>query len=69
MVGKDYPHHEQYPHVKCPVCDMTSYNPHDIEWGWCGNCNAYTSHVDPMERARRFLREAGGLGPYDGDVT
>ncbi|HVQ84661.1 MAG TPA: hypothetical protein VMS84_07905 [Mycobacterium sp.] len=65
---KDYPHTEQYPHVTCPVCHMTSYNPHDIEWGYCGNCHGYTSSVDPMERARRFLRESEGKPPYDADV-
>jgi hypothetical protein len=22
---------------------MTSYNPHDIRWGYCGNCETFTS--------------------------
>jgi hypothetical protein len=65
---KDYPHNEAYPHVTCPQCGMTSYNPHDIEWGYCGNCHGYTSTVDPMEVARRVLREAQGKEPYDGSV-
>jgi ribosomal protein L37E len=65
-MSRDYPHTEDQPHVTCPQCGMTSYNPHDIEWGYCGNCHAYTSSVDVMERARRFLREAEGKGAYDG---
>ena len=26
----------------CPVCGMTSHNPHDIEEGYCGNCHDWT---------------------------
>jgi hypothetical protein len=26
--------------------------------GYCGNCHDYTGVVDPMEVAKRFLREA-----------
>jgi len=31
------------PSITCPVCKMTSYNPHDIDQGYCGNCNDWTS--------------------------
>jgi len=36
---------------------MTSYNPNDIEWGYCGNCHAYTGVVNPLMKAKRFLEE------------
>jgi hypothetical protein len=44
--------------ITCPQCGMTSYNPNDVGWGWCGNCHGYTSPVNVLERARRFIREA-----------
>jgi hypothetical protein len=31
--------------ITCPVCGMTSYNPTDIEKGYCGNCHDFTSAV------------------------
>jgi len=46
------------PSITCPVCGMRSYHPVDVEMGYCGRCHAYTSPVDVMERAKRFLREA-----------
>jgi hypothetical protein len=30
------------PHFTCPVCGCTSYNPHDIREGYCGNCHDWT---------------------------
>jgi hypothetical protein len=47
-----------YRSITCPVCFMTSYNPHDREMGYCGNCHGYTSPVDPLETAMRVVREA-----------
>ena len=44
--------------ITCPKCHMTSYNPNDIEWGFCGNCHGYTSPVDPVATARRVLRDS-----------
>lgn len=44
--------------ITCPQCHRTSYHPRDKEMGWCANCRAYTSPVDPLETAKRFLREA-----------
>jgi hypothetical protein len=46
------------PSITCPVCGKTSYHPTDVEMGYCGYCHGYTSAVDPMEVAKRFLREA-----------
>jgi hypothetical protein len=43
--------------ITCPVCGMTSYNPNDIEWGYCGNCHAYTGVVNPLMKAKRFIEE------------
>jgi hypothetical protein len=37
---------------------MTSYHPTDVEMGYCGNCHGYTSPVNPIETAKRVLREA-----------
>lgn len=44
--------------ITCPVCHMVSYNPNDIEWGYCGNCHAYTSPVNPLMKAKRMVAEA-----------
>lgn len=41
----------------CPVCARTSYNPHDAEYGWCGNCQGYTTE-DPPEGTRWVLFRA-----------
>lgn len=30
----------------CPVCDMTSGHPKDVENGYCGNCHAFTRPTD-----------------------
>lgn len=46
------------PSITCPKCKMTSHHPTDVEMGYCGNCHDYTGVVDPMEVAKRFLREA-----------
>lgn len=35
------------PSITCPVCDMTSYSPKNIEHGYCGYCHAYTSADTP----------------------
>lgn len=29
------------PHVTCPECRRTSYNPHDIAHGYCGACHKF----------------------------
>lgn len=47
------------PSFTCPVCDMTSHNPNDVEWGYCGNCHGYTGTVDAMMKAKRMISEAG----------
>lgn len=44
--------------VTCPQCNMTSYNPNDVEWGYCGNCHGYTGTVDPVMKAKNMLRGA-----------
>jgi ribosomal protein L37E len=32
----------RYPSFTCPRCGMTSYNPNDIRYRYCGNCHAFT---------------------------
>jgi hypothetical protein len=46
------------PSFTCPQCHVTSYNPNDVEWGFCGNCHAYTGYVDPLMKAKRFIEES-----------
>lgn len=55
----DYP----WPSITCPVCRMTSYNPNDIVYGYCGNCHDYTSPQGipeplppPPQKHSRLLR-------------
>lgn len=48
--------------ITCPQCGMVSHHPVDVEMGYCGNCHAYTSAVDPLEVAKRFLRESAADG-------
>jgi hypothetical protein len=38
--GREF--HESDTSFTCPICRMTSYNPNDIEHGYCGNCHAFT---------------------------
>jgi hypothetical protein len=61
------PRYTDPPSITCPVCSMTSYNPTDIEMGYCGNCKGYTGVVDPLMVAQRFLREAGPAKTEEGD--
>ena len=44
--------------ITCPDCGMTSHNPNDVEWGWCDNCKGYTSPVNPLAKAKRFIEES-----------
>jgi ribosomal protein L37E len=36
--------------ITCPRCGMTSYNPTDVEQGYCGNCHDYTGVSRGSER-------------------
>jgi hypothetical protein len=31
------------PRFVCPTCGVTSYNPHDIDDGYCGRCHDWTA--------------------------
>lgn len=46
------------PSITCPVCSMTSYNPTDVEMGYCGNCCGYTGVVNPLMTAKRIVEQA-----------
>lgn len=54
--------------ITCPVCKMTSYNPTDIEMGYCGNCCAYTGVVNPLMKAKRFIEETRRVENLDLDI-
>ena len=41
----------------CPECGMTSHNPNDERFGWCGNCNAFTE-PEAKSRALALARQA-----------
>jgi hypothetical protein len=43
--------------ITCPQCNMTSHNPNDVEQGYCGNCHAYTSPVNPLMQAKRIVKQ------------
>lgn len=59
------PRYPAQPSITCPVCLMTSYNLHDIEMGYCGNCCAYTGTVDGLMKARRFIEETRRVEQLD----
>lgn len=33
------------PSFTCPDCKMTSYNPNDVYWNYCGNCHRFIYDV------------------------
>ena len=35
------------PSITCPTCEAVSYNPKDIQFGYCGRCHAFTSKEKP----------------------
>jgi hypothetical protein len=52
-----------YPSITCPRCAMTSCHPMDVRYGYCPDCDDYTSAPTPpgdiVERVRaRYGREA-----------
>jgi hypothetical protein len=36
---------EHFPHITCPVCNMTSYHPEDVRQGYCGHCYTTTNGI------------------------
>lgn len=59
----------EQPSITCPKCRMTSYNPNDIEQGYCGNCHDWTS--PPAWKRDRGPTDLGDdpdgdLAGYDG---
>lgn len=45
------------PSITCPECHRTSWHPKDVEYGWCANCNTYTSGPHAAELALLRLLE------------
>lgn len=33
--------------IKCLKCRLTSYNPNDVEYRYCGYCHCYLEEADP----------------------
>ena len=51
--------------ITCPQCGMTSHNPTDVEMGYCSNCHGYTSTVNPLAKATRFIEETRRVDNLD----
>lgn len=48
------------PTIQCPICGLRSGHPKDIQWGYCGNCHAYTSAAcDLLPDMVRHANRAG----------
>jgi hypothetical protein len=43
----------------CPRCGARSYNPHDIEFRYCGRCRAF---IDIDTATERAMSEGGSIG-------
>ena len=54
--GKTYVIVHQGRAIKCLVCRMTSHNPNDVAFRFCGNCNRFHDH-DQGPRIDRELAE------------
>jgi len=33
----------------CPLCEMESFHPKDVQYGYCGNCHAFTGGAAAVE--------------------
>lgn len=49
---RDFPAVAEGRAICCPVCEMTSYHPMDVETGYCGHCHAWTGLPLALRRAR-----------------
>lgn len=38
------------PSITCPKCGMTSHNPSDVKYGYCGMCHDFTGDPAPVEK-------------------
>lgn len=46
--------------ITCPVCRMTSYNPNDVQYGYCGHCHAFTRERNQVDRqTAQQMRDRG----------
>lgn len=36
-----HPRFPGQPSITCPTCRMTSYNPNDVRYRYCGNCHEF----------------------------
>lgn len=37
---------DKYPSIKCPQCEIVTYNTNDIAHKYCGNCHEYHEHMN-----------------------
>ena len=43
--------------ITCPKCKATSYNPNDVEQGYCARCHDWTSGANPWPPVRGERRD------------
>jgi hypothetical protein len=44
--------------ITCPVCGMTSWNPNDVRYGYCGNCHAFTRGMICVEEKEDMIADS-----------
>ena len=50
------------PSITCPACGMTSHNPSDVTYGYCGHCHAFTgAHPDLLNQPLPFDEVKSGM--------
>lgn len=60
--------------ITCPKCTMTSHNPNDVKFGWCGKCALFIYSMDSQgpinfnaifgDLQTRVRRELGQGAPF-----
>lgn len=48
-------------HITCPQCGLTSYNPSDVKYRYCGNCHQFHDMMEAhlASALTRRMRNAG----------
>lgn len=49
------------PSITCPVCEMTSYHPKDIEYRYCGKCHQFHDLMDGTVSVDQMTQEAAAF--------
>lgn len=66
-MGHDSDRDTERPSITCPKCGRTSWHPKDVEYGWCGACQAFTTER-PNLPPRVAARANEGRVPFDPDA-